>query len=96
MSLCTEEEAKERWCPFARNEEPGEWQSCCTASSCMAWRWQPLMADEPFMNAVKQRMDEAGDIHSKAVKYVRANLAEYGLPDKPFRGICGLAGPLLK
>jgi hypothetical protein len=62
----------------------------------MAWRWQPLMADQPFLDAVKERMDESGENTSKATKFVRANLALYDLPDKPFRGMCGLAGALLK
>lgn len=94
--LVSEEEAKERWCPVATNEQPTEWQACCIGARCMAWRWQPLQADQPFMDAVKARTEETGETMSKATKYVRAHLAELGLPDKPYRGICGLAGALLK
>ena len=104
--LVTEKEAKERWCPFAQfgsgcnrklAESSEPLSACmCIASQCMAWRWMPLMADQPFMDAIKDRMESSGDSHPKAVKYVRTHLSDYGLPDKPFRGICGLAGALLK
>lgn len=98
----TEDEAKERWCRFGRfdstaggsynrNYEGGP-STMCLGSECMSWRWQPLQADQPFMDAVKKRMDDSGNAHAAAVKYVRANLAELGLPDKPFRGYCGDAG----
>ena len=110
--LVTEEEAYERWCPFARTAFPldapavaanrflvednrPEGVPRCVASQCMAWRWQPLQADQAFLDAVKARMAE-GETMSKATKYVRANLAELGLPDKSYRGICGLAGELMK
>lgn len=113
----TEDEAKERWCPFSRATTgddngvqmamtsynrpfgpsySGGHECQCIASTCMAWRWQPLMADQPFLDAVKARMGSNDDSHPKAVKYVRANLGEYDLLDKPFRGFCGLAQVPLK
>lgn len=51
----TEEEAKSKWCPFARVYERGNRpfraprkrkspmhdKTRCIGSECMAWRWQP-------------------------------------------------------
>lgn len=96
----TEDEAKERQCRVGGTVEDrseGRWMwPMCDGSQCMHWRWQPLQADQPFLDAVKARMDQAKETHPKAVKYVRANLAALGLPDKPTVGLCGLAGMQIK
>lgn len=56
----TEEQARERWCPFARqihqakmpdsifmphNRSNYGWETCC-ASKCMLWRWKPELGTE--------------------------------------------------
>ena len=60
----------------------------------MAWRWEPLLADEAFQAAVLKAAAELGDTGNKhkAAKHVADNRAMYGLPTAPFRGWCGLAG----
>ncbi len=90
MNNLTEEEAKTKFCPVDGLE------SYCVASGCAAWRWQPLMMDAAFIEAAKKAAIEIGDktpSRSKAVKRVEKNRAKYGLPVKPYRGRCGLAGP---
>jgi hypothetical protein len=49
--LLTEDAAREKWCPFARDDSGGDnpctvnrpnypaYQVRCIASDCMAWRW---------------------------------------------------------
>ena len=78
MTLLTEEQAKEKWCPWARQESSGGSfnryrpqdgnippHCCCIASECMAWRVKELR------NIAANSTDEA-----------------YGQA----RGYCGLAG----
>ncbi len=85
----TEVEALDTWCPLRGNG------LCCQGVGCMMWRWQPLMADDAFKEAVKKAALDIGDKHPsrpKAAAHVVANRAEYGLPDKPYKGYCGIAG----
>jgi len=103
----TEDEAKANWCPYSResvvtmgyNHDTKivhEFNSGrCIGSTCMAWRWLPLMADEAFKNAVIKAAKDIGDTTEnkhKAAKHVTENRALYGLPVEPFDGFCGLAG----
>lgn len=67
----------------------------CSGSRCMAWRWQPLMADDAWIEAVRKAaidIDDKSHNRAKAAAHVNANRAEYGLPTKPYKGYCGLAG----
>lgn len=87
----TEDEAKTKWCPFARrlfdwNEEtsynrrkddtPG---SLCIASACMAWRWFDDIED--------------GKLHRYTHKSEHGSSAEILKDVSLRRGFCGLAGP---
>lgn len=88
----TEEEAKTKWCPYTTL---GDTTESCVGSGCMAWRWQPLMADEKFKTAIIKAAVDINDTtegKTKATKHVMANRADYGLPTVPFDGFCGLAG----
>lgn len=89
--MLTETEAKAKWCHVAFTTP--HWRKC-SASECMAWRWQPLMVGDDWADAVKKAAAEIGDASPsrvKAARHVNANRAVYGLPDKPFAGFCGLA-----
>jgi len=37
--ICTEEEAKDKWCPMAGNPRASRQDEGCIATNCMAWRW---------------------------------------------------------
>lgn len=73
----------------------------CDADRCIMWRWAELTTDEPgFKEAIQRearRMAEADGAavvsrHKQAVAAVMADRPAFGLPDKPYRGWCGLAG----
>ena len=67
----------------------------CCGSACMAWRWQELMADDNWIEAVRKaavELDDKTPGRAKAAAHVNKNRALYGLPDQPYLGYCGLAG----
>lgn len=51
----TEEEAKTKWCPFARID------ICCIGSRCMAWRWEKAIESVSLMCGVVVTRDSATD-----------------------------------
>lgn len=91
MSMLTESEARRKICAPSNAAALATAPRLCAASGCLAWRWQPLQADAAFMAAVKA-LEDAGTPKAKAGKMVHENPDNYGLPTKPFRGWCGLAG----
>lgn len=50
------------------------------------------MVDAAYLQAVSKAVAE-GHEKKLAASHVNAHRADYGLPDRPFRGFCGLAGP---
>lgn len=87
MSGLTPAEAAGRGCPVIP-------QPACGATECMAWRWQPLVCEPEWISAVRKQATATDDKapFAKSARYVNENRAEFGLPDQPFRGYCGLAG----
>jgi len=93
----TEEEAKTKWCPFARGSqytngnsnnrthegEPGE-HTRCIGSACMAWRWLPG-SFEVVNTATGERLGVRDIARLPDERFERG---------KPTTGYCGLAGPL--
>lgn len=103
----TEEEAKQRWCPFARlGNEPGcnRWptpaerneeedsRALCIASDCMAWRWDREANAERGRPYI-QAIKDYREKHP-AVSLVEAKHAvdETWVRPSPTNGYCGLAG----
>lgn len=97
----TEDEAKKLWCPMVReatmegnNRDGPEHYAVCLASGCAFWRWLPLTTAEPgWKEAMKTLIDE-GMNNAQAAKEIQKpeTKRRFGLPEKPYRGFCGLAG----
>jgi len=95
MMAYAEDEARTKFCPIGQWKSSYDLMTYCRASECMMWQWQPLLADDKFKEAVQRAAEELKDTspaRKKAVAYVVANRLEYGLPDKPYKGYCGLTG----
>lgn len=91
--MLTEEDAKTKWCPFAREADSrdedgvaanrtisGKPMTMCIGSSCMAWRWRDILKEDGSVTLVDEVYGSGG---------------WSGRPDqKPEhrRGYCGLAG----
>ena len=86
--IATPAHAREHWvCPIARTfgDSPTK---MCRGSDCAIWRWQPVMAEE--MKAAVAKAISEGRTHKEAVAHVAANRHDYGVPDRPYQGWCGL------
>jgi hypothetical protein len=96
----TEDEAKTKWCPMARQIHSGEidlpphnrsrygWEMC-VASACMMWR-QDRQTTENLIEAIKRYRTETGAGLFDAKTYVE-NHPEYAR-SSDVGGFCGLAG----
>lgn len=94
--ITTEAEAKTKNCPMSfavsNPDNPSPWP--CSGSGCMAWRWQPLLCDPAWEQAVIRaaaQIDDKTPNRRHAAKYVMEHRAEFGLPARPYLGWCGLA-----
>lgn len=88
--LIAETEKSKYICPIGI---PTQKSLSCLGSICMAWRWQPLLADDAFLAAVVKAAEEIGDKSAnkhKAAAHVSRNRAKYGLPTEPTIGFCGM------
>ena len=97
----TPEDAAKTWeCPNARiRKDPGN--GMCIADKCAAWRFLPLMANDPAFKSAVQREIEAlhqktdkskAGLHAQAVARITADPSAYSIPGHHERGYCGLGG----
>jgi hypothetical protein len=100
MHSLTPEDAAKTWeCPVARTfADPSK---MCRGPKCAAWRFLPLMADDPaFKSAVAREIEEMhkatgkgkAALHKAAVARVAADPSLYSIPGHHERGYCGLGG----
>lgn len=99
IALTPEQAAVSYLCPLARTFIIHAGSSLsgggCKGPACAAWRWQPILADDPrFIAALKLAKKTQELDHQKAVAYVMANREALGVPTKPEKGFCGLGGAL--
>lgn len=103
--LVTEEEAKTKWCSFARTTDPSESaavnrmaggrpdpEARCLGSGCMAWRWAAGEAEESLISAIKRYRDETRATLVDAKDYVETHPEYRRSAAPPEKGFCGLAG----
>ena len=65
---------------------------CCMGPTCAAWRWHEEEVDEPGWKEAVQEAKEKGIGYKEAPTYVNEHRTEFGLPEKPWRGYCGMGG----
>lgn len=96
----TEDEAKTKWCPFAKSRVVTYWKDSvtrvnglwdedgnirCLGSACMAWRRSYWSAQDRAL-MIKDRMNLSGATHTEATSWVNR------LEEEAAEGFCGLAG----
>ncbi|MGC0225179.1 hypothetical protein [Pseudooceanicola nitratireducens] len=109
MTAIYPSDAKKNLCPVSRvfGVEP---VAGCRGPECAAWRWLPLMSNDPrFVSAVQReiaalmasRKDGGKDAkdpniyHKTAVERVTKDPYAYTFPDpEKDRGYCGFGGPV--
>ncbi len=92
MTFLTEPEARKRLCPIARVSGAEKPSARCVGSSCVLWRWQPVMSDDPAFKLAVSVVMKNGASPNAATAKVWANREKYGVPTEPYRGWCGLGG----
>ena len=64
----------------------------CKGPACPLWRWAPLTTKDGPYEAAVIKLAAEGMTNAQASKEVGENRAKYGVPEKPYRGWCGLGG----
>ncbi len=90
--MMTPAEASQYLCVIARVSGAEKPSARCVGSSCVLWRWQPVMADDPAFKLAGSVVMKNGASPNAATAKVWANREEYGVPTAPYRGWCGLGG----
>lgn len=98
MTFLTPSEAVDHVCPIARTfgDTP---QAHCRVGDCILWRWLPFVVTDPgYLAACKKAMTMPNPTTGKplgqqgAASWVNSHRADFGLPEAPYRGWCGLGG----
>ena len=99
MTFLTPDEARDHACPIARTSGLDPIRASCQADLCILWRWKAFEVTDPgYMAACAKAMTMPDAATGKpmgqklAAGYVNTHRAEFGIPEAPYRGWCGLGG----
>lgn len=88
--IVTPQFAQEMWeCPQGRLFV--DTKKMCLGDGCPLWRWAPLTVDDGPFKAALKKLVAGGMKNDRAARELVDNRGKYGLPEKPYRGWCGLA-----